>query len=119
MTPTTSPAPATCGPACGCTPAASVPIACTLGADDVRTRLAEWAAVLDTVTHRTPIAGGLRLAFSPAVDTPELARLATAERGCCAFYRFALTFDERGTALEVTAPEDAAVVLASLFGDAT
>jgi len=105
-----------CGPSCGCS--SSVPIACTLGADDLATRLDDWNAVLVSVTDRVAIDGGLRLTFAADLDVAQLARLTAAEVDCCAFYRFALTFDERGVALEVTAPDAAAIVLASLFGEA-
>ena len=104
-----------CGPSCGCSSA--VPIACTLGADDLATRIDDWTRALADVTDRTRIDGGLRLQLSVGSDLADLARLIVAEQGCCAFYCFALTVDERGIALEVTAPEDAATVLASLFGE--
>ena len=77
----------------------------------------DWTRALADVTDRTGIDGGLRLQLSVGSDLADLARLIVAEQGCCAFYRFALTVDERGIALEVTAPEDAATVLASLFGE--
>jgi MerR family copper efflux transcriptional regulator len=103
-----------CGPSCGCS--SSAPIACTLGADDLATRLDEWSVVLAAVTDRAAIDGGLRLTFGASLDLAELARLVVAEQTCCAFFRFALTVDERGIALEVAAPADATTVLASLFG---
>lgn len=105
-----------CGASCGCSTA--VPIACTLGADDLRTRIDDWTRTLADVTSRTAIDGGLRLQLGAGLDVADLARLVVAEQGCCAFYRFALTVDERGIALEVTAPAEAATVLASLFGEA-
>jgi hypothetical protein len=43
-------------------------------------------------------------------------RLTVAEQSCCQFFAFAITVDERGTALEVRAPHDARPVLQSLFG---
>lgn len=105
-----------CGPSGDCD--ASAPIACTLGADDACTRHDEWTRLLGSATGRTAIDGGLRVTLSGDADLGELSRLIVAERGCCDFYRFALTIDERGTALEVTAPDDARIVLTSLFGEA-
>jgi hypothetical protein len=105
-----------CGPSCGCS--SSVPIACTLGAEDLATRLDDWNAALASVTDRVAIDGGVRLGFGPEVDVADLARLVVAEQSCCAFFRFTVTVDERGIALEVTAPLDAATVLTSLFGEA-
>lgn len=46
----------------------------------------------------------------------EVLRLAAAEHQCCAFFSFAVTIDERGTALEVSAPADAAAMVEAVFG---
>jgi MerR family transcriptional regulator, copper efflux regulator len=96
--------------------AGEVPIACTLGAGEMSTRLDEWSAVLQGVTARHPLAGGLRLEFGPDTDVTEIARLAAAEQGCCRFFDFALILDGRGVALEVHAPPDGQPVLTALFG---
>lgn len=104
--------------------AADVPVACTLGAGEMATRLDEWNELLADrhellkgVTHRDALdGGGLRLVFGPNTDVAEIARLATAEQGCCRFFDFALTIDSRGVALEVRAPDDAEPVVAALFG---
>jgi MerR family transcriptional regulator, copper efflux regulator len=103
-----------------------VPIACTLGAGEISTRLDEWNALLAYqgellrgVTDRRALDdGGLRLEFGPNSDVAEIARLAAAEQGCCRFFRFALVVDGRGIALEVHAPPDARPVLVTLFGTA-
>jgi MerR family copper efflux transcriptional regulator len=101
------------------------PIACTLGAGEMSTRLNEWNALLEDkrdllqgVTARRPLADGVRLEFGPNTDVTEVARLAAAEQGCCRFFSFALVIDTRGVALEVHAPPDAADVVAALFGAA-
>ena len=98
-----------------------IPVACTLSADDVPTRVEEWRRLLTNVTERQPIDGGLRLTFGgaaqgAAVDPASIATLMAAEQGCCAFFRFALTMDDRGTALEVRAPDDAREIVDALFG---
>jgi hypothetical protein len=114
---TTAPSTTACGPSCGC--GSTPPIACSLGSDDLAARIDQWTTILEaTVTGRSAVDGGLRLALCADVDLGPLTRLVVAERGCCAFYRFALTVDERGIALEVTAPDEAQGVLASLFGEA-
>jgi len=103
-----------------------VPIACTLGAGEMATRLDEWNALLaDTadllqgVTARHQLDDGcLHLEFGPHSDVTEIARLAAAEQGCCRFFRFALVIDGRGIALEVHAPPDGQPVLTALFGTA-
>ena len=95
-----------------------VPIACTLGADEKSTRLDDWNALLQSVTARHGLDGGLRVEFGPDADVTEVARLAAAEQGCCRFFDFALVIDGRGVALEVHAPPDGQSVLAALFGAA-
>jgi MerR family copper efflux transcriptional regulator len=93
-----------------------IPIACTLDASGLDARLADWQRVLDHVAHREPAPGGIRLTFDPDVPVGELAELANAERGCCAFFSFTLRLDADGTTLEVAAPEEAAPLLAEVFG---
>ena len=93
------------------------PVACTLGADDVPARIAEWREVLADVTAREEILGGLRLVLSDESSVSRIAALAVAEQECCAFFSFALTVDGRGVALEVTAPTDGEEVIAELFGE--
>jgi hypothetical protein len=103
-----------------------VPIACTLGAGEMATRIDEWNALLAGKAHllrgvlarRALDDGGLRLEFGPDTDVTEIARLAAAEQGCCRFFDFALMIDGRGIALEVHAPPDAQPVLTALFGAA-
>jgi DNA-binding transcriptional MerR regulator len=97
-------------------PDAEPPIACTLGAGAMGQRLSDWEAVLAQATDRSPIDGGVRLAFAPDAPLARIATLAAAEQGCCAFFHFALTVDQRGIALEVRAPADAQDVLTALFG---
>ncbi|HUR50434.1 MAG TPA: hypothetical protein VMY88_13030 [Acidimicrobiales bacterium] len=94
------------------------PVACTLGAEDVPARLAEWREVLGSVTRREPIAEGLRLVLAADAPLARLAALAVAEQQCCEFFRFALTVDDRGLGLEVTARGEGQAVVAELFGGA-
>ena len=99
-----------------------VPIVCTLGAGEMATRLDEWNALLADkqdllrgVTVRRGLDSGLRLEFGPNTDVTEIARLAAAEQGCCRFFDFALTIDDRGIAVDAHAPADAEPVLTALF----
>lgn len=92
-------------------------IACTLQADDVPGRLAEWQTILASVVAREEIDGGIRLVVPPGAPLGHLAELASAEQACCEFFRFAITIDSRGAALEVTAPPAALEIVISLFGD--
>lgn len=94
-------------------------IACTLSADQMTDRLDDWQTLLAHVTDRARTAdGGLRLTLDQDVPLDELTRLAVAEQGCCAFFAFALTVDDRGVALEVRAPDDATDIVTAVFGDA-
>lgn len=95
------------------------PIACTLEGAALRSRRSDWQAVLDHATARTRVDGGVRIQFGADLDVGELARLAQAEQRCCAFFSFAITIDRRGSAVEVTAPDDAAGIVAELFGPVT
>ena len=126
-----------CGPGCACldgTPgrqAGAAPgrtlvqladsrseIACTLDHEHMGDRMADWQSVLGHVRVRSPLDGGIRLTFGAGVAIAQVARLARDEQACCAFFRFTLTVDQRGTALEVRAPADAQTLLASVFGSA-
>ncbi|MGH9213816.1 MAG: MerR family transcriptional regulator [Acidimicrobiales bacterium] len=113
--------------ATGHSDADEVPIACTLGAGEMSTRLDEWNALLAdkgdllqgvTARRRLDDDGGLRLEFGPNTDVTQIARLATAEQTCCRFFSFNLVIDNRGIALEVHAPADGLPVLTALFGSA-
>ena len=42
-----------------------------------------------------------------------------AEQDCCQFFRFAITVDTRGVALDVRAPADAFEIVESMFGTAS
>jgi hypothetical protein len=68
------------------------------------------------VERREPIEGGFRSVFAPSVPVGDLMRLVAAEQDCCQFFRFAITVDTRGLALEVRAPEDALEIVKSMFG---
>lgn len=92
-------------------------IACTLPVDEIDGRVEDWQAVLDHVRGREQMADGrLRLSLDEDAPLGELGRLAVAEQGCCAFFSFAITVDSRGVALEVRAPDDAADLVAAVFG---
>lgn len=95
-----------------------IPIACTLEPGAMPDRLAEWAAVLESATRRTPVDGGVRIELRDDVDLGDLGRLLGAEQHCCSFFRFTLSVDAAGIVLEVRAPDLAADVITDLFGAA-
>lgn len=95
----------------------TAPIACTLDAGATGDRVHAWEGILDTATTRTTRPDGtLRIEFSSDVRLGELVELVAAEQRCCAFYSFAVTVDDRGVGLEITAPAGAEEMVAALFG---
>jgi MerR family transcriptional regulator, copper efflux regulator len=94
-------------------------IACTLDAAAMGSQLAQWQALLSTATARARRDDGVRVEFAADAPVAEIARLAAAEQGCCSFFSFALTVDQRGVGLEVSAPDDARPVIDALFGVAS
>lgn len=91
-------------------------LACTLSAGSMKGRIADWQSLLAHVERREPIEGGVRSVFIPSVPIADLMRLVAAEQDCCQFFRFAITVDTRGVALEVRAPDDALEIVESMFG---
>lgn len=91
-----------------------VPIACTLTANDVPARLAEWKAFaresilscdiepLSARLRLTPGDGALLAAVS----------LAQREKACCAFFEFSIALDDGDRWLCVSVPEGAGETLA-------
>lgn len=94
-------------------------IACTLSAGSMKGRIADWQSLLAHVERREAIDGGVRSVFAASVPITHLMRLVAAEQDCCQFFRFAITVDPRGVALEVRAPEDALEIVESMFGIAS
>lgn len=116
-----------CNQRCGCTagpeastststeaPVAPV-VACTLAPAQVPDRVQAWREVVAFVTSRTPLDDGVRLGLGADAPIGAVVSLAVAEQGCCSFFRFAITVDERGTALEVRAPAEALGSVEALF----
>lgn len=92
------------------------PIACSLGAEDMAARPQAWQEALEPVATRTALDHGMRLTFVPGTSLAPIADLVAAEYDCCTFFRFAVTVDTRGPALEVTAPTAAQDLVHALFG---
>ncbi len=93
------------------------PIACTLEAEAMPDRLADWKTALAPARSRVRAGDGtVRLEFNEDIQLAPLAELVAAEQRCCAFFSFAITVDARGIALEVRAPDGAEEIVESLFG---
>ncbi|MEU0022009.1 MULTISPECIES: heavy metal-responsive transcriptional regulator [Streptomyces] len=136
------PAPAgACGPDCGCTTPSTTaagpvpvalsltrpgqateswreaPVACTLGGAELGERTQQWRRLVGKAERREEIDDGVRLSFPSGAELAgEVAALAAAEQGCCAFFDFRLHLTPTALQLEVRAPESAAGMLADLFG---
>jgi hypothetical protein len=97
-----------------------MPIACSLRADAVSDREAQWRELLSrALIRRVPAPGGVRIELRalPGVRC-ELEGLVGAERDCCPFMTMSVdTTDEQILVLAVTAPAGAAPILTRLFGD--
>jgi len=107
---------------CGCGPYCAsaaendaLSIACTLGAPDLKERVAGIRALARRSlrnTVRTPLA--LELTYGPeALD--EVSDLMRKEQTCCAFVTFNLKSSSRGVILTITAPQQAADAADLLF----
>lgn len=99
-------------------PPCTTEIACSLDAESMPERLDEWLALLaHAIDRRRTTTGALRVQFDEHIDVATLARVVRAEQECCAFFSFAITIDQRGPALEVSAPGEAGEIVRALFGD--
>lgn len=93
-------------------------IACSLDPNDVGRRVEDWNRVLSASASRSTVPGGVRVHFHDDVDIAALAHLASAEHDCCSFFRFGIGVGPDGVTLDVTGPDDAQDVIASVFGRA-
>ncbi|MEU7113856.1 MerR family transcriptional regulator [Streptomyces sp. NPDC046182] len=93
------------------------PVACTLDRTELSERTEQWRALVARAGRREEIDDGLRLSFPPDADLAgQIAALAAAEQGCCAFFDFTLHLTPDSLQLSVRAPESAAGVPAGLLG---
>lgn len=88
-------------------------IACSLGSGDYSARVAEWRDLL-AGAPRVDVDGGVR-ATLPTTALETAAALAAAEQGCCAFYGIRIDLHGSTFDLTITAPPEAASMLADLL----
>ena len=94
-----------------------MPVACTLSDAELSERTERWQRLAGQATDRQDIPDGVRLTFPASPELiAEVAALAAAEQGCCAFFDFTLHLTPDSLELSARAPETAATMLASLFG---
>jgi hypothetical protein len=91
-----------------------LPIACTLGPNELRGRLEDWEALAaGALRERRAMDRGVRLTYEPGGEA-ELHRLVELETTCCAWAQWEVRRDGEVLVLDVTA-DDAAAVRA-MFG---
>lgn len=95
---------------------AEVPIACTLGAADVQTRIADWHHALRSATRRDATARGVRVELPRNTPLGPLATLIEAEQTCCRFLSFTLTVGLDAVTLGITGPAGAEAIIDELTG---
>ncbi len=96
-------------------PRQDVPIACTLGPDDLRGRI-EWIRDLTRDALEDHERDGLILRLRYSARASEGVReMVRRERACCGFLDFQLEEDAEGVRLTITAPEAARSAVDMLF----
>lgn len=98
----------------------ALPLACTLGPEDGRSRLLRWQRLHEIAA---PVAHGhggkLEVRYQPGPGVhEELAQLAAAEQACCSFVVWRVSAVEGHPVLHVTAPAqtpEAVAPIAALF----
>lgn len=95
----------------------NVPIACTLTADAMVDRLAEWSAFLSSMVRKVssdPDHATLTLVggTEPLLTAADLAER---EKACCPFFDFTFEWDQSETLLHVGVPREAESILAGLL----
>jgi hypothetical protein len=94
-----------------------LPIACTLGPEDMTARQALIDALArDALLDRTPTEAGVRVRLrdDPAVER-RTRELVAAEAHCCAFLTFALAHEDGALVLDISGPPEARPVIDLFF----
>jgi hypothetical protein len=98
---------------------ASLPIACTLSAADLREqRDSLLLGLADHAVQRTPLPSGIRLRFAPTAERMrQIDAVVRREHECCPFleFRVGLALGDRSLTLDVTGPDGTASLLADLL----
>jgi hypothetical protein len=90
----------------------SLPIACTLSAEDLRDREGAWGKLLASgLVRRDAVPGGIRLTAEPGAAA-SLLELIELERDCCAWIQFEV---RNAAVVTMTADADGEAVLAEMF----
>jgi hypothetical protein len=89
----------------------SIPVACTLGAGDLASRMTRWTAVATrAAARRSPTEHGVLLTFDAAPGVAgELQALTTLERECCPFATWSVREEATQVLVEITSDTPAGV----------
>ena len=90
-------------------------IACSLTEGEQQNRVEQWRRLLTTAVRREPVDGGIRIVL-PVEVAAQVVILAVDEQQCCPFFDFTLHLTEGRLAFEVRAPDQAAELVADVFG---
>ena len=90
-------------------------IACSLVDGEQQDRAEQWRRLLTTAVRSEPVDRGIRFLL-PVGMSGQIAELAVAEIRCCPFFEFTLRLADDRLVFEVRAPEQAAAMVADLFG---
>lgn len=90
--------------------------ACNLSEEDLRRRVAEWAALRARAASVTPIEGGVVLQLAPHEPIASVADLVTRESECCPFYGFTLWIEGQSRQLAITAGPGGDPAVEALLG---
>lgn len=93
----------------------TVAVACTLGPDDFKTRVAALHELASRSLRRSRRDGLVLDLTYDAAELPEIENLVAKERECCAFLEFRLRLDAEGVRLTITAPQNAGPAADDLF----
>jgi len=90
--------------------------ACSLGAEDLRERLAAWRGLRKSALAIEAADDAIRLTFSVDQSMTQVARLVALESACCPFYRFTIRVDGANRLLEVDAGPGRLPAVRALLG---
>jgi hypothetical protein len=89
-------------------------VVCWLDGASARSQVAEWRALLASIVATVEWTSPTSVTMELHPDSGSLATLVALvkrEAACCAFFRFTLEIDERGSRLAVAVPADATSIL--------
>ena len=96
----------------------AIPVACSLNAEELIERRKLLAHIGESLEETQERESGYSYRFASDALLPELLEVIHAERQCCPFFRFALTFEPGNGPLwlEITGPEGTKEFLHAFWG---